>query len=243
MLVSNSDGPDHAKASKALEDADVLSYNPKSDRHHTTQAASVCKHVNLQECQKELDHTKQLLEIQTKHANALQRKVHSLEQDLKKQHGDLRHEINMLSKQLLDAQAHESLSIEAQLVEAKYQFDNCGPRAQLLKENERLLIELEYQTERVQHWRAEAFCQGSKTVIECLQAAVDEKVRQVREQDAYLVKNLNEQIAELNVQNAEEATKRKEADNAMAVMMRDENVDWAVHDDTWLSPLWSDWTL
>lgn len=176
-LVEDSGWPDHASSGEPSEVQAVLADMPEIDRRIETHGISFSGHSDLEECQKDLQHTKRLLEIQTRHATALQRKVSSLEAQLEAKYGDLRKENRMLSKQLLDLQAQESLSIEAQLAEAKWQFDNCGPRAELLKERDGLLVELGYQREEVQRWKAEAHCQSAQLVNRSLQANVDEKVR------------------------------------------------------------------
>lgn len=173
--------------------------------------------TDLENCQSELEETQKKLAIQINHANAFQEKVKVLERDLKKQHAELHQEIHILSQELAGAQVQGSMSMEYGLGEAMRNFYNSDEQTALLQERHQLFMEIEHQREEAQKWRAEAYSLGSKTVSRCSQASIDEAVRMEREKDSWLVRNLSDQIANLEAEKSVEMAKRREFERLLEV--------------------------
>jgi hypothetical protein len=163
---------------------------------------------NLADCQRQLEHTKQQLDIQTNFNEALQRKICDLDRALETPHGQLQQRVNVLSQELEDARNHEQLSLQHVLTQVRFYFYNSGERAVLIRENEYLRLELEAELHETQKWKDEAHGKGSRAISRCWQASVDEAVREERKKEAWFVRNLFDEIETLKAEKAATVARR-----------------------------------
>ena len=163
---------------------------------------------NLADCQRELEHTKQQLEIQTNLNNALHKEISELDTALKMKDGQLHHDTRRLSQELEDSRNQEQLSLLHELAQVRFHFYNGGERAYLYRLIEQLELQLEAELSQTQKWKDEAHGQGSRAVRRCWQASVDEAVRKQREDDRWLRRNLCEEIDMLKAELAVEKARR-----------------------------------
>jgi len=124
--------------------------------------------------------------IQTSGIEALEHKNRMLKQQLSQSYPDLRRQLHETSRDLVDAR-----------VEA---YAHGQTTAHFQMENEKLLEHIHGQEGEIQRWRNEAMGKGSECVSRCWQASVDEAVRREREKDAWVVKQLQDEVAGLQRQ-------------------------------------------
>ena len=151
----------------------------------------------LDQSHSELEQAQQQINIQKAHVEALQSKVHGLQQQLSHSHEDLHKQVYTFSKELADARMYEQTRARTELDGLIYASHAVGLRGTHNPETALLLERIENQQLEIEKWKAEAMGRGNEAVSRCWQTSVDEAVRRERENDSFVIQALRGEIEKL----------------------------------------------
>lgn len=133
----------------------------------------------------ELDRVREQLVIKDSQIEAQQAQIRHYEEQVQQSAPELRYTLNNMSARLVEARGLNRGRLRTE--------GDSRPN------DDRAMLHdtIEGQRREIEEWRAEAVGRGHRAVSFCWQSSVDEAVRREREKDAFVIKALRDEIAQL----------------------------------------------